>query len=411
MSHTVPLTKLIYEPARFKTPNIKQEVPSPEQTKDVMSNTPILMDEYGQTPDHYYLARKPPPSFFQVKRKLNLQTIEAHCGSETKLIKRRRKLDTIPSKPRAKKVVAEKRCDTSLGQLTKNFLKLLSDAVDGVINLNTACHLLCVPKRRLYDITNVLEGAGLVQKTSRNNIQWMGRVASSPANDGKYEMEKEIDILEAKENNLDELIYHMKSEINMLKETEGKYHYITSNDLKEIEEFSRRMILGVKIAPTGQLIETFEKKMVLSSKSSEMEAVLITEDVCFMNILHPRAEFKENSYNIKISNNRLKGFDDELTVTEDGSFQRMIDPYKSVSSLYNRACAAATWNEGDTVFKNAFITEEDDIAPMGKNFLLQTEDQDLDSFPFVDFESEVDSYSFCLDDGEGLTDLFDCKFV
>jgi hypothetical protein len=29
-------------------------------------------------------------------------------------------------------------------------------------------------KRRIYDITNVLEGIGLIEKKSKNNIQWKG---------------------------------------------------------------------------------------------------------------------------------------------------------------------------------------------------------------------------------------------
>ncbi|GIY54554.1 transcription factor E2F3, partial [Caerostris extrusa] len=82
------------------------------------------------------------------------------------------------------------RYDTSLGQLTKKFLKLLSDASDGIVNLNTACTVLSVPKRRLYDITNVLEGAGLIRKSKRNNIQWMGRLSSPCGNIAKYQLEK-----------------------------------------------------------------------------------------------------------------------------------------------------------------------------------------------------------------------------
>lgn len=31
-----------------------------------------------------------------------------------------------------------------------------------------------VQKRRIYDITNVLEGIGLIEKKSKNNIQWRG---------------------------------------------------------------------------------------------------------------------------------------------------------------------------------------------------------------------------------------------
>ena len=31
-----------------------------------------------------------------------------------------------------------------------------------------------VQKRRIYDITNVLEGIGLIEKKGKNNIQWRG---------------------------------------------------------------------------------------------------------------------------------------------------------------------------------------------------------------------------------------------
>jgi hypothetical protein len=31
-----------------------------------------------------------------------------------------------------------------------------------------------VQKRRIYDITNVLEGIGLIEKTSKNKIRWKG---------------------------------------------------------------------------------------------------------------------------------------------------------------------------------------------------------------------------------------------
>lgn len=42
------------------------------------------------------------------------------------------------------------------------------------MDLNTAAKELDVQKRRIYDITNVLEGIGLIEKKSKNNIQWRG---------------------------------------------------------------------------------------------------------------------------------------------------------------------------------------------------------------------------------------------
>eukprot|EP00124_Ichthyophonus_hoferi_P005520 Ihof_evm1s823 gene=Ihof_evmTU1s823 len=64
------------------------------------------------------------------------------------------------------------RFDTSLGLLTKKFTTLLREVPDGILDLNKAAETLGVPKRRIYDITNVLEGIGLIEKKSKNNIQW-----------------------------------------------------------------------------------------------------------------------------------------------------------------------------------------------------------------------------------------------
>ncbi|KAF5901178.1 transcription factor E2F1-like, partial [Clarias magur] len=65
------------------------------------------------------------------------------------------------------------RYDTSLNLTTKRFLDLLAQSPDGVVDLNWASQVLDVQKRRIYDITNVLEGIHLISKKSKNNIQWL----------------------------------------------------------------------------------------------------------------------------------------------------------------------------------------------------------------------------------------------
>lgn len=42
------------------------------------------------------------------------------------------------------------------------------------VDLNEASKTLDVQKRRIYDITNVLEGIGLIEKTIKNKIRWKG---------------------------------------------------------------------------------------------------------------------------------------------------------------------------------------------------------------------------------------------
>jgi transcription factor E2F3 len=56
--------------------------------------------------------------------------------------------------------------------LTKKFLNLLKGAPGGIVDLNNAAETLEVQKRRIYDITNVLEGIGLIEKKLKNNIRW-----------------------------------------------------------------------------------------------------------------------------------------------------------------------------------------------------------------------------------------------
>ena len=51
-------------------------------------------------------------------------------------------------------------------------MALLKGSPDGILDLNYAAQQLEVQKRRIYDITNVLEGIGLIEKKSKNNVRW-----------------------------------------------------------------------------------------------------------------------------------------------------------------------------------------------------------------------------------------------
>lgn len=47
-------------------------------------------------------------------------------------------------------------------------------SISGAIDLNDAAEQLSVQKRRIYDITNVLEGVGLIERRNKNVIVWKG---------------------------------------------------------------------------------------------------------------------------------------------------------------------------------------------------------------------------------------------
>ncbi|MCJ8731798.1 hypothetical protein PDJAM_G00203610 [Pangasius djambal] len=67
------------------------------------------------------------------------------------------------------------RHEKSLGLLAIKFVTLLQETKDGILDLKVAAECLAVrQKRRIYDITNVLEGIGLIEKKTKNTIQWKG---------------------------------------------------------------------------------------------------------------------------------------------------------------------------------------------------------------------------------------------
>lgn len=69
-------------------------------------------------------------------------------------------------------MVSSCRYDSSLSLLTKKFIDMLNSAPDGSLDLNHAVEVLGVQKRRIYDITNVLEGIGIISKTCKNTVMY-----------------------------------------------------------------------------------------------------------------------------------------------------------------------------------------------------------------------------------------------
>lgn len=161
------------------------------------------------------------------------------------------------------------RFETSLGQLTKKFISLLKDAPSGILNLNEASTMLEVQKRRIYDITNVLEGVGLLEKTSKNNIRWNG--ASLDSSPFLYSDEEAADPRLAKENcdlehierRLDQQIDLAQSELNSVTEDPAnrRFAYVTYKDIRGVKEFTEQTVIAIK-APSGTKLEVPDPREV-----------------------------------------------------------------------------------------------------------------------------------------------------
>ncbi|CAK8576434.1 unnamed protein product [Lathyrus sativus] len=150
------------------------------------------------------------------------------------------------------------RYDSSLGLLTKKFINLIKQAEDGILDLNKAADTLEVQKRRIYDITNVLEGIGLIEKKLKNRIQWKGLDVSKPgeADDSFASLQAEIENLTMEERRLDEQIREMQERLRVLSEDENneKLLFVTEEDIKNLPCFQNETLIAIK-APHGTTLE------------------------------------------------------------------------------------------------------------------------------------------------------------
>jgi len=161
------------------------------------------------------------------------------------------------------KVVERTRFDSSLIVLTKKFLDVIQTAENGKVDLTSTATNLNVKKRRIYDITNVLEGAGLVEKTSKNFVQWKGSVGPfsldpvgcNGGSSGSNIAENSIigvncnryRALLAENADLEQKILSVQDNIRILAE---KRPFIRFKDIRNLPAFRDKIILAIR-APRG----------------------------------------------------------------------------------------------------------------------------------------------------------------
>lgn len=188
--------------------------------------------------------------------------------------KRGRKKGTTATKPKveAKAAAKEKtpgkkkkstkatscRYDSSLGLLTRKFVDLLKEADQGVLDLNIAATKLSVQKRRIYDITNVLEGIGLIEKKSKNNIQWKG-TGMGGVDEGRKErttIQLALEELNREELMIDDYIHRMQDMLRDLTQQEQNQDlaFVTHEDVRNLPKFQDETLIAIK-APPGTTLE------------------------------------------------------------------------------------------------------------------------------------------------------------
>ncbi|KAF1442228.1 Transcription factor E2F2, partial [Spheniscus demersus] len=337
--------------------------------------------------------------------------------------------------PAAPKSPGEKtRYDTSLGLLTKKFIHLLSESPDGVVDLNRAAEVLEVQKRRIYDITNVLEGIQLIRKKSKNNIQWMGTgIFEDAAVTAKQQaLRGELAELARTERTLDQLLQDCALQLRQLADDEANQRYpcwgrwggragpffsytsspstlayVTYQDLRAISSFQEQTVIAVKAPPETQLeVPDFSEdnlQLHLKSTNGPIEVYLCPEEIA------EESPTKDHGIPSAATSPRVHAVPPSPPNRSGPAPQ---PPHAVLQSWGGTGPPSLPLTVPGG--SSSLLEVEAGLLGSPPHLLQQTEDQlpcspsHLDSGPFVTFSPplEPDDYLWGLE-GEGVSDLFE----
>ena len=167
--------------------------------------------------------------------------------------------------------------ENSLGTLTKNFINYIKKTGRKSININDLVNELSVKKRRIYDITNVLQGINYIQKSGKNEIVWIKTISNKQKSKKKLSAKKNnankqkinIEELRKKKNELDKDIDKFKAEFNSIakKNDFEIFGYITSEDIKKLSINAKVDLILIK-ATKGTVMNVIDKSDIQQAYDS-----------------------------------------------------------------------------------------------------------------------------------------------
>jgi len=307
-----------------------------------------------------------------------------------------------PKKITARSPLEKTRYETSLGLLTKKFVSLFHSAGSGTVDLNKASESLKVQKRRIYDITNVLEGIGLVEKTSKNMVNWCGS-QHHDLTAQHADLHTDLADLAAKEKQLDDLIKNAELQLKLLNEDKTDA-YVTYQDLRSVARFKNQTVLAIKAPPEAKLHVPHPSEglqIYMQSDRGEIEVYLCQdEEGSQQPVGQPfggsssqqvPSSVQSTKVEVKTEPGLLTGgtavnrhpsscsSSADLTEEDDEDLAVPLDTHPVAAppkrlDIEEESRSSAT-GELDPSIRNVLITASDDLGPMGANLQQQTTDQ------------------------------------
>ncbi|KAI8571572.1 hypothetical protein RHMOL_Rhmol01G0130600 [Rhododendron molle] len=223
-----------------------------------------------------------------------------------------------PDPPDGLNAVIACRYDSSLGLLTKKFIKLIKEASDGTLDLNEIADLLAVQKRRIYDITNVLEGIGLIEKTTKNHIRWKDydMLARGEVENQTNALKAEVESLYAEECRLDDCIRSL---------------FLTEEDIVSLPCFKNQTLIAIK-APHGSSLEVPDPDEDISYPEKQFRLIVRSTTGPIDVYLLSKYEGQDDDTNVKQANSRQSVDNTKLASDCQNNHTMLSDTLSSIGS-------------------------------------------------------------------------------
>jgi transcription factor E2F3 len=199
------------------------------------------------------------------------------------------------------------RHENSLGELTKKFIELIKTSENQCIDLNDAVTRLEVQKRRIYDITNVLEGIGLIEKSLKNKIKWKGKL--NIPNDFQLDCElihskRELKTLQEENSSLAQYIKRLKEAFNHMS-SDTNYSdlaWLTHADLSLLSksELHKNKRLVIISAEPGTMIEMPDANSV-DQYFADLRKRVQEKDAEAMELLEREKDIEDKRWQINLT--------------------------------------------------------------------------------------------------------------
>uniref|UniRef100_UPI00398EF426 transcription factor E2F6-like isoform X2 n=1 Tax=Pristiophorus japonicus TaxID=55135 RepID=UPI00398EF426 len=220
------------------------------------------------------------------------------------------------------------RFDVSLVRLTQQFMELVKQAPDGVLDMNDVARVLGVRKRRVYDITNVLDGIRLVRKKSKNLIEWIGK---NPRERLGYEaqsrkLQNELADLTTVEDSLDELIKDCAHQLYKLTEEKenARLAYVTYQDLHSLQAFEEQIVIAIKAPQETKLEIPIPKEETIQVHIKSTEGP-IDVYVCEVQNQEEHCPLKKGTDGTKSENKEISSATDDTVALPPDKEQKLTE--------------------------------------------------------------------------------------